>query len=266
MEGWIKLHRKIVDNPYYFSEPFTRSQAWVDLIILANHKDNFFYMRGVKVDVKRGQIGMSLENIAKRFRWSRGKAERFISELEKSNQIVRQKTNITTLFSIVNYNEYQSDSKADSNTNSKSNRKADGHQTVKQTDTNKNEKNDNNEKNEDKIDFDVFWNLYNKKVAKDKCISKWDKLSSQDHQAIIDTLPNFLNTIKDKQFQPHPDTYLNQKRWKDEQPLISVPKTKFVVFSSALGKSSGHKTEEEIEKIKSNSYFTILEIDGNKGN
>lgn len=148
MEGWIKLYRKIVDNPYYFSEPFTRSQAWIDLLILANHKDNFYYKRGVKIDVKRGQIGMSLENLAKRFRWSRGKIERFISELESSSQIVRQNNNVTTLLSIVNYDLYQQDSNADNKPSRTQNSKANGHQTVKQTDTNKNVKNVKNVNNE----------------------------------------------------------------------------------------------------------------------
>lgn len=150
MEGWIKLHRKIVDNPFYFSEKFTRSQAWIDLLILANHKENFYYQRGIKVHVKRGQIGMSLENIAKRFKWSRGKVERFISELEMSNQIVRQKGNVTTLLTVVNYDIYQEEknenSKANNNANSKQNSKANGQQTAKQTDTNKNDNNENNEK------------------------------------------------------------------------------------------------------------------------
>ena len=152
MEGWIKLHRKIVDNPYYFSEAFTRSQAWVDLLILANHKDNFFYIRGLKIDVKRGQIGFALENLAKRWKWSRGKAERFISELENAHQIVRQKGNATTLLTVVNYDIYQEEkkpnSKADSNPDSKPDSKADGHQTVKQTDINKNANNVKNEENE----------------------------------------------------------------------------------------------------------------------
>lgn len=147
-EGWIMLHRQIEDNPLYFAEPFTRCGAWIDLLLLANHKDNIFYNRSIKVEVKRGQIGWALENLAKRWKWSRGKAERFICELEKANQIVRQKNNITTLITIVKYDYYQSSSKANGNASSKADSKADGHQVVKQTDTNKNEDKDNNENND----------------------------------------------------------------------------------------------------------------------
>lgn len=107
MDGWVKLHRKIMDNPLYLSEPFTRMQAWIDLLLLANHKDGFFYVRGNKVTVGRGQIGTSSRTLASRWQWSRGKVERFLDELEQNGQIKPQKTNVITLISICNYIEYQ---------------------------------------------------------------------------------------------------------------------------------------------------------------
>lgn len=126
MSGWIKLHRKITENPLYFSEPFNRSMAWIDMILIANHSDNYFFKRGIRVDVKVGQIGYDLDTLGKRWQWSRGKVERFMQMLENDNQIIRQKTNVTTLISIVNYKEYQCDSKSDSKPNRKPNNKADG--------------------------------------------------------------------------------------------------------------------------------------------
>jgi len=148
-EGWIKLHRQLMDNAMYFSEPFTRCQAWIDLLLLANNKDSFFFKRGIRVDVKRGQVGYDIESLGKRWKWSRGKVERFISMLENDSQVVRQKNNITTLISICKYNIYQSSDKANDNPN----RKADGQQTIKQTDTNKKEDNYKNEKNDKKEDI-----------------------------------------------------------------------------------------------------------------
>lgn len=142
MNGFILLHRKIIDNPYYFSEPFTRSQAWVDLLLIANHKKGIFYKRGIRVEVQRGQIGYDSTTLAKRWQWSRGKVNRFLSELENDKQIVQQKTNITTLISICNYDIYQTSSTANSTTDSTASSTADG----QQTDTNKeglnNDKND----------------------------------------------------------------------------------------------------------------------------
>lgn len=75
------------------------------------------------------------------------------------------------------------------------------------------------------IEFNIFWNLYNKKVGdKNRCELKWNKLKDSDRQKIIDTLPTFISNIKDKQYQPHPETYLNQSRWNDEIQTETIVK------------------------------------------
>ena len=109
MEGYIKLHRQIVDNKYYLSEPFTRTQAWIDLLLLANHKDNVIRIRGASVEVKRGQVGWAIKSLAERWKWSQGKVDRFLNELETGSQTVTQNVGVTTLISILNYDTYQSD-------------------------------------------------------------------------------------------------------------------------------------------------------------
>lgn len=135
MEGYILLYRKIIDNPYYFSEPFTHSQAWIDMLLIANHKSGYIYKRGVKIEVKRGQIGYDSKSLSSRWKWSRGKVLRFLDELEIDQQIVQQKNNLTTLISICNYDSYQ----IDSTPKSKPKRYTDG----TQTDTNNNDNKDN---------------------------------------------------------------------------------------------------------------------------
>lgn len=68
-----------------------------------------------------------------------------------------------------------------------------------------------------KNDFTLFWNTYDKKVGdKSKCEKKWNKLSLSDQEKIISTLPAFMDQFTNKQYQPFPETYLNQKRWNDD--------------------------------------------------
>lgn len=64
--------------------------------------------------------------------------------------------------------------------------------------------------------FEKFWNLYNKKINKDKCLLKWNKLKQKDIDQIFINVPKYLLTIKDKQYQKHPLTYLNNKSREDE--------------------------------------------------
>jgi len=67
------------------------------------------------------------------------------------------------------------------------------------------------------IPFTSFRDLYNRKVwDKNACEKKWEKLKPEEREKIINTLPDRLHQFSDKQFQPHPETYLNQKRWNDE--------------------------------------------------
>ena len=74
--------------------------------------------------------------------------------------------------------------------------------------------------NEDKninIDFDFFWNDYDKKVGdKQKLKSKWNKLSDKDRNEIMNYLPLYIEAVPDKQFRKNPETFLNNKSWLDE--------------------------------------------------
>ncbi len=76
---------------------------------------------------------------------------------------------------------------------------------------------DKDKDKEQMIDFIIFWDLYNHKVGdKGGCEKKWNNLKELERQIIINNLPNWIKQFPDKQFQPYPSTYLNQKRWNDE--------------------------------------------------
>lgn len=147
----MKLYRKISDNQLWLSEPFTRGQAWVDLVMIAQHKPGAIRKRGIIIKLPVGSIGYSQIALAERWKWSRGKVIRFLKELETEQQIVQQKSRVTTLIHIVNYKEYQQGSTTDSTTNSTTN----GQQTV-QEQALKNESIKALKKNNNKIDLEKF--------------------------------------------------------------------------------------------------------------
>ena len=64
--------------------------------------------------------------------------------------------------------------------------------------------------------FDTFWNLYDKKVSKDKCEIKWNKLTDKEREDIINHIPKYKLATPDKQFRKDPETYFNNKTWRDE--------------------------------------------------
>ena len=143
--GWIRLHRQIQDNPLWTCEAFTRGQAWVDLLLLANHSESFFYKRDIKISVKRGQVGRSEVELADRWKWSRSKVRKFLKDLEKEQQLTQQKSNVTQLLTINNYEEYQKKEQQDI-------QQEDSKKTAKeqQENTYNNDKNIKNDKNDNK--------------------------------------------------------------------------------------------------------------------
>ena len=114
--GFIKLWRSCTDNELYFSEPFTKWQAWVDLLILANHKPNTITVRGNMVSVERGQVAAGEQFLSERWRWSRNKTRRFMSYLEKTGQTIQQKSHVLSIYSIVKWSLYQSNDTTDDTT------------------------------------------------------------------------------------------------------------------------------------------------------
>jgi hypothetical protein len=136
-QGWIKLWRKIQDNPVWQHKPYSYGQAWVDLLLLANHEAHCIWPRGIRLDLEAGQVGYSKESLAAKWGWSRGRVTRFLNMLENAQQIVQQKDNVTTVITITNWKPHQ-----ETDGKQYSRRTAGG----PQADTNKNEKNEENEK------------------------------------------------------------------------------------------------------------------------
>ncbi|MBN2086857.1 hypothetical protein JW758_00775 [Candidatus Peregrinibacteria bacterium] len=139
MEGWYSIHRTLLNSDLWLSEKFTRGQAWVDLIGLANHKEGYIRNRGIRLAIERGQVGWSQERLSKRWKWSTGKVSRFFKELEIDGGINRQKNNVSSVITINNYDFYQSDGRANEIANER--------QTEGKQSTNNNVNNKKNEKN-----------------------------------------------------------------------------------------------------------------------
>ena len=108
-DGWIKLHRSIMDHPLYHAEPFTRLQAWVDLLLMANIDRRVMLVRGVRIEVERGQVVRSKDYLAGRWRWSRSKVKRYLKLLEYEDMIVQQNTSLISKITVVNYDKFQVD-------------------------------------------------------------------------------------------------------------------------------------------------------------
>jgi hypothetical protein len=101
------VSRKLLESDLWLNEPFTRAQAWIDLIGLARWRNGHARINGAKIVVNRGELCWSQMQLAKRWKWSRGKVIRFLNELETEQQIVQRKQGQTVVISLLNFDRYQ---------------------------------------------------------------------------------------------------------------------------------------------------------------
>lgn len=64
--------------------------------------------------------------------------------------------------------------------------------------------------------FESWWNLYDKKRGREKCLQKWHKLTPVEQLACLRATPAYVSSTPDKAYRKDPLTYLNGKCWNDE--------------------------------------------------
>ncbi|KMN57355.1 MULTISPECIES: hypothetical protein [Bacillus] len=143
MIGWIKLHRSVQDHWIYQEKrKFSKYEAWLDLLMMASHKDNKFVLGNELYDLKRGEFISSIRKLGERWSWSNTKVTQFLDLLKKDEMIDFKKDTKKTLITIVNYGVYHdSDEEKKTVIEHKNDTKATQKHTIK------NEKNVKNEKN-----------------------------------------------------------------------------------------------------------------------
>lgn len=108
MPGWIKLHRKIEDNPLFNDKPFCKTMAWIDLLLLANHENkDFLDRRGNLIQGKQGTVYRSIHFLSERWGWSKNKVNHFLNQLVKMKMIEKKSTTQGTTLTVINYGDYQ---------------------------------------------------------------------------------------------------------------------------------------------------------------
>jgi len=107
-EGYILLHRQIRESSVWDTgEPFDRRSAWIDLLMMANHKGKRIMIGSNGVDIKRGSLFTSENKLAERWHWGKKKVRIFLSFLEAERMTAKIGTTQGTALTIVNYDKFQ---------------------------------------------------------------------------------------------------------------------------------------------------------------
>ncbi|EUR84651.1 DnaD domain protein [Staphylococcus aureus] len=154
MTGWISIDRSI-QNHWLFKEKrtFSKFEAWIYLLMEANHSKAKVPIGNQIVTVERGQRLTSILTLSDLFNWSRFKVKTFLDLLESGGMLEVKTTSKYTLITIVNYDFYQSEQGRNQHQNdikpTSKQHQSNINPTSKQhqTNTNNNDNKDNNEKN-----------------------------------------------------------------------------------------------------------------------
>lgn len=103
--GWIKLHRKILDNPKF--EDGDYFTIWIKLLLFATHQEKTALFKGKEIILKPGQLITGRKFLGVNSRIAESKVQRVLKWLENAQQIEQQTTNKNRLITILNWDKYQ---------------------------------------------------------------------------------------------------------------------------------------------------------------
>lgn len=106
MEGWIKVHRKILENPIVMkdSEYFI---VWMYLLLHASHKDYPVIFDGKKVTLKAGQLITGRKKISENTGVNESKVKRILKTFKSDQQIDQRTCPQNSLITVLNWDKYQ---------------------------------------------------------------------------------------------------------------------------------------------------------------
>jgi len=202
---WFKLYRKITDSLIFQNEKGLK--IWVWCLCKAGYQEKEIIIGRQKIHLDKGQFLIGGIKAEETLKIARTTIYYWLKFLQDEKMVDIKKTNKYTVITILNWEQYQGvDIKSTSNVTS------DG----QQMDTNNKDKKEEKEYNNN-ISFEIFWNLYDKKVGdRRKLEKKWDKLNEEEKLKALSHISKYKIAQPDKQYRKNPETYLNNKSWNDE--------------------------------------------------
>lgn len=106
-EGYIKIYRKIWDNPIVTKDP-DHLAIWIFLLTEAKYEQQKSLLGGKTVLLNPGQFTIGRQQISTTTKVNESKVQRVLKSFEIEHLIEQQTTSRNRLITIVNWREYQS--------------------------------------------------------------------------------------------------------------------------------------------------------------
>lgn len=194
--GWIKLHRKLRDNPIYSNSKAVH--VWIECLLRASHKEQSLYLKNQKVNLQPGQFVMGRDEFGESVGMSGSTVWFWIHEFVVNNMLNIKTTTKGTIVTVLHWDKYQ---KVDSTLDNKKTTKK------QQKNTYKNDKNVKNEKN----------------IIQGDVVPQWES----ELRGLLD----FYNEVFDRSFRSIKSMEKNYKVWREIHTVEEI-KRAIVVAST----------------------------------
>ncbi len=108
MDGWVKVHRKIFDNPVVCKDT-DHLAVWLWLLCHAAFSPTDVMYGGKRMTLQPGQLTTGRKIIASELNVNEYKVQRILKAFENAQQIAQQTDHRCRLISIVSWDKYQVD-------------------------------------------------------------------------------------------------------------------------------------------------------------
>ena len=213
MDGWIKLHRKLLSWEWY--QDGNTLRLFLHLLLQANHAPTKW--RGEVIE--QGQVLTGRHLLSEQTGITEQSIRSSIFNLKSTNEITTKQTNRFTVITIVKYREYQINDKKSTNTptsNLTNNQPTSNH--IQELKKNKNIK----KEDKDCVHFQEFYITYPRHEAKQDALKAWTTLKPDEALrsiilAAIEAAKKSEGWLKDGgKYIPLPASWIRGKRWEDE--------------------------------------------------
>lgn len=190
MEGWIKLHRSLIEWEWY-NEPQV-FQVFLHCLLKANHKDKKW--RGTVI--KKGSFITSYGHLSEQTHLTIQKIRTVLGKLKVTKEIGIKTTNKYTMITVCNYKVYQGD-EGESNKQVTNKQQSNNNQIT----TNKNVKNDKNV-NKRALPHFKKWIEYRKSIKKPiEVTATYDLLVKRFNSEPLETIEWVVNHSIENNYQ-----------------------------------------------------------------
>lgn len=104
-DGWVSIYRQLFDNKDLKDN--NHIVIFLYMIVHASHKPAIVTYRNKRITLKRGQLAITVKDLAKRFNLSIKNVRTILKNLEVANTLAHTLHRQLSVYTIVNYNKFQ---------------------------------------------------------------------------------------------------------------------------------------------------------------